>query len=157
MGKEQNKYHVTDNGDIFKVNEDGSFTAIGNVSQISAINAARPSAKTKGWLMSNYNWLYLISLAMFVVLGLFGIFCYSYSPMLGMISLCAGVTAITLPWIFKSISKVWFVLLFLLLVAAIITIIVLSYEWLYTTQIALGFASLFALGIACAKKHKLSK
>lgn len=30
MGQRQQKYHITDNGDIYKVNNDGSFTSMGN-------------------------------------------------------------------------------------------------------------------------------
>lgn len=30
MGQGQRKYHITDNGDIYKVNNDGSFTSMGN-------------------------------------------------------------------------------------------------------------------------------
>lgn len=33
MGKESKKYHVTDDGDIFRVNDDGSFTSLGNAEQ----------------------------------------------------------------------------------------------------------------------------
>lgn len=30
MGDTPKKYHITDNGDIYKVNDDGSFTSMGN-------------------------------------------------------------------------------------------------------------------------------
>lgn len=33
MGQEQKKYHITDDGDIYKVNKDGSFTAMGNAEE----------------------------------------------------------------------------------------------------------------------------
>lgn len=41
MGQ-QRKYHVADNGDIFKINEDGSFTAIGNASQVECQTSESP-------------------------------------------------------------------------------------------------------------------
>lgn len=31
MGQQSNKYHISDNGDVFRVNQDGSFTSMGNV------------------------------------------------------------------------------------------------------------------------------
>lgn len=33
MGEIPKKYHITDNGDIYKVNDDGSFTSMGNAEQ----------------------------------------------------------------------------------------------------------------------------
>ncbi|MGN0225643.1 MAG: hypothetical protein ACI4A7_06135 [Prevotella sp.] len=33
MGQEQKKYHITDNGDIYRVNNDGSFTSMGNAEE----------------------------------------------------------------------------------------------------------------------------
>lgn len=31
MGQVQNKYHISNDGSVYKVNEDGSFTSMGNV------------------------------------------------------------------------------------------------------------------------------
>lgn len=36
MGQKTNKYHVSDDGSIYKVNEDGTVTAMGNVKDINA-------------------------------------------------------------------------------------------------------------------------
>lgn len=38
MGQEQKKYHIADDGRIFQINDDGSFTAIGNVNQMPQSN-----------------------------------------------------------------------------------------------------------------------
>ncbi len=35
MEEKPNKYHVTDDGDIFRINDDGSFTSIGNAEKMS--------------------------------------------------------------------------------------------------------------------------
>lgn len=162
MGQEQKKFHITDNGDIYKINEDGSFTSIGNASQVDTKITAENNTRVhkpsnqKGWLMTNYNWLFLISLILLIISGMTctTMECYGDSAMLGMLSMCAGATAIILPWIFKSITKIWVVLLFLLLATALITIIAFSEEWLYTIQIAFAFVSLLAFGIAYAKNIK---
>lgn len=34
MGQQLNKYHMTDDGKVYRVNEDGSFTSIGNVEDL---------------------------------------------------------------------------------------------------------------------------
>lgn len=38
MGDTPKKYHITDNGDIYKVNDDGSFTSMGNAEKMSSTN-----------------------------------------------------------------------------------------------------------------------
>lgn len=38
MGEKPKKYHVTDEGDIFRINEDGSFTSMGNAEKMSDSN-----------------------------------------------------------------------------------------------------------------------
>lgn len=168
MGQEQKKYHVADNGDIFKINEDGSFTAIGNASQVDSKNPEANSNAThtqssasKRWLLSNYNWLYLLSLTMLIVSGMLcfwgGTGTRSEGAIICMLSLCTGITAIVLPWAFKTISGFWVVILFLLMILAFILIIASSYDYLYTTQIALGFISLMSFGIAYAKNNNQRK
>lgn len=49
MGQQINKYHVSDDGNIFKVNEDGSFTGMGNVEVMSRQehNAVKPKKRHK--------------------------------------------------------------------------------------------------------------
>lgn len=157
MGQ-QIKYHIADNGDIFNINEDGSFSTIGNVSQIAETNNPQKQTQPtiKKWLTSNYNWLYLISLTGLVVSGMWCICTHEYysSGFYGMLSLCIGITAIATPWIFKTISKVWVILLFLLLISAHVTIITLSNEWNAIFQIAFAFISLFTFAIAYAKNVK---
>lgn len=166
MGQVNNKYYISDNGDIFKINEDGSYTAIGNASQIDMNNSVAKdisrqmlSDTTKSGLFSNYNWLYLLSLIMLIVSGTLCIYydCYRDSAMFGMLSLCLSITAIVLTWVFKTISKICVVILFILMIAALITIIAFSYEWLYPTQIFLTIAILATFVIAYDKnvnKHK---
>ncbi len=34
MGQQTNKYHTSDDGKIFRINDDGSFTNIGNVTDV---------------------------------------------------------------------------------------------------------------------------
>ena len=36
MGENPKKYHVTDDGDVYRVNEDGSFTSMGNAEKMSS-------------------------------------------------------------------------------------------------------------------------
>lgn len=194
MGQEQKKYHIADNGDIFKLNEDGSFTFVSNIEQITSHSennsnssdaknhsandsSAKPlfkrnrkglitevvnnepklSLDLRSWFSSNYNWLYMISLVMLIISGLLciGYNCYGDSAVLGMLSLCFGITSIVLPWIFKTIPTVWIILIFIVLITSQITIIVFSYEWLYSSQIALAFASLLAFGIAYVKNFNI--
>lgn len=38
MGENPKKYHVTDDGDVYRVNEDGSFTSMGNAEKMSSPN-----------------------------------------------------------------------------------------------------------------------
>lgn len=143
MGQQQNKYHIDDKGDIFRINEDDSFTYIGNASQLDALNFSKAR-----------NWLYIISLIFLIWSGIICISdcCYKDSAMLGMLSLCAGITAIVFPWIFKTVSKFWIVIYSLLLIVALVMIICFSYEELYPTQIALCYISLLTFIIACAKR-----
>lgn len=196
MGQEQNKYHIADNGDIFKINEDGSFTLVSNIEHITSHTenesnssdaknhsandtSAKPlfkrnrtgliigvvnnepklSLDLRSWIRSNYNWLYMISMAMLIISGLLciGYNCYGDSAVLGMISVYVGITSIVLPWIFKTIPSIWIIFLFIALIASLIMIITFSYEWLYTTQIALAFASVLAFGIAYAKNINIHK
>ena len=190
MGQEHKKYHIADNGDIFKINEDGSFTLVSNIENIKSYvenesissdsmnhysngttakplfkknrkgliigvinNEPKLSFDLRSWFSSNYNWLYMISIVMLIISGLLcvGYHCYGGSAVLGMLSLCVGITSIVLPWIFKTIRSAWAIILFIALITSLITIISFSYEWLYTIQIALAFASLLAFGIAYAK------
>ena len=37
MEEKPNKYHVTDDGDIFRINDDGSFTSIGNAEKMLSL------------------------------------------------------------------------------------------------------------------------
>ena len=43
----ENKYHVNSNGDIFKVNDDGSFTNLGNVEELQNKTIPRKSGISK--------------------------------------------------------------------------------------------------------------
>ncbi|MBD5211389.1 MAG: TonB family protein [Bacteroidales bacterium] len=40
MGENPKKYHVTDEGDVYRINEDGSFTSMGNAEKMSGTNQA---------------------------------------------------------------------------------------------------------------------
>lgn len=39
MGQQPNKYHITDEGNVYKINEDGSFTDMGNIEDRNQITA----------------------------------------------------------------------------------------------------------------------
>ncbi len=81
MGQQPKKYHIANDGSIYKVNDDGSFTLVGNIddidklhskSSVDAISSKSASiGKTsdninKGWLKRNYNWLWLTTLVIFI-------------------------------------------------------------------------------------------
>lgn len=82
MGQQPNKYHISDEGIIYRVNEDGSFTSVGNVEDIEKKPSSTsenkmpppiptPAVKTSGssevgWWIRNYNWLWLITLVIFI-------------------------------------------------------------------------------------------
>ncbi len=44
MGQLPNKYHILDDGSVYKVNEDGSFTSVGNVEEFSHPKTIKPKA-----------------------------------------------------------------------------------------------------------------
>lgn len=47
MGKLQNKYHIAENGTVYKVNEDGSFTSMGNINDLTKGSAPKESSSQK--------------------------------------------------------------------------------------------------------------
>ncbi|MCM1449480.1 MAG: sel1 repeat family protein [Clostridiales bacterium] len=65
MGQEPKKYHISDNGDIFKVNEDGSFTELGNAEELDK-SLRQPAVKNK---TSKFLWptISLVILAAFCI------------------------------------------------------------------------------------------
>lgn len=81
MGQQPNKYHMTDDGKVYRVNEDGSFTSIGNVEDLDKKTSTpssdkmppipTPNVKTTsttevGWWKRNYNWLWVTTLVVFL-------------------------------------------------------------------------------------------
>ena len=125
-------------------------------------NEPNLSLTLRNWFSSNYNWLYTISITVLIISGLICItqsqsytgdieISYGDIEILGMLSLCIGITSIVLHWILKTIPTVWIILLFTVLIASLITIIVLSSSSYTTTQIALAFISLLTFSIAYAR------
>lgn len=51
-----NKYHITDDGKVYRINEDGSFSEIVDVTNLPS------NQHNKGWFYRHYNWLWLIGL-----------------------------------------------------------------------------------------------
>lgn len=50
MGQIQNKYHITDDGNVYKVNDDGSFTSMGNVEVLTKARCSAQNSKShKVW------------------------------------------------------------------------------------------------------------
>lgn len=81
MGQQPNKYHITDDGKVFRINDDGSFTSVGNIEDIEKVHSTSvadsistmqtssgESSKhiIKGRLNLNYNWLWLTTIIIFV-------------------------------------------------------------------------------------------
>ncbi len=81
MGQEPNKYHISDNGNVYRINEDGSFTSVGNIESIEKKSPetaeTAPQSGTKpletqtvdsdtGWWKRNHNWLWTTILILFV-------------------------------------------------------------------------------------------
>ncbi len=82
MGDTPKKYHITDNGDIYKVNEDGSFTSMGNAEKMSSTNqtektisqSTEPSADDKPikpFIEKKHRVLVIISVFLLVGISLF--------------------------------------------------------------------------------------
>lgn len=152
MGYDKNKkYYIADDGSIYKVNEDGSFTKIGNISELKKHN----SNKIKDWILINYNWLYCISLILLLVSSGLCILNQKYhdSELLATLSLCAGSVSIVVPWIFKQITRLVETLLLVSLIVSFITIITFSPEWLYSFQILIGFCSVFVYCVILTKQR----
>lgn len=53
MGEKQKKYHVTDDGDIFRINDDGSFTSIGNAEKMSGSKSEESADSATNTVSSN--------------------------------------------------------------------------------------------------------
>jgi len=82
MGENPKKYHITDDGDVYRVNEDGSFTSMGNAENIydpkfeeasvfkQSSMPSSDSAPVKPFAKSNYSrrlWLYSILFLILIV------------------------------------------------------------------------------------------
>lgn len=74
MGQTQNKYHITDDGKIYRINDDGSFSEVGDVeAKSNGKKLGNNEPKTiKDWLRE--NWLFALSL-----LFTFVWFCMAYT------------------------------------------------------------------------------
>lgn len=81
MGQVQNKYHISNDGEVYKVNEDGSFTSMGNIENLQNVsdnnyggNTNKPQAssldpkntKKSTWWKKNYNWLWVTNIVIFI-------------------------------------------------------------------------------------------
>jgi len=81
MGQQPNKYHISDEGKIYHINEGGSYTSVGNIEDIenksssTSINKIPPIPTPKvntsdtaevGWWKRNYNFLWVTTLVIFV-------------------------------------------------------------------------------------------
>lgn len=73
MGQEQKKYHISDNGDIFKFNEDGSFTKLGNAEDLNKPKQLQKADinKTKS---SKSLWVILSLAIIIIVINIFSPF-----------------------------------------------------------------------------------
>lgn len=58
MGQ-QIKYHITDNGDIFKINEDGSFSTIGNIQSLNTNTEVTDKITQPG--LRKWRWILIVS------------------------------------------------------------------------------------------------
>lgn len=47
MGQQPNKYHVTDDGKVFRINPDGSFTEMGNAEDLNALEQRKQAMARK--------------------------------------------------------------------------------------------------------------
>lgn len=82
MGQKPNKYHISDDGIIYRINDDGSFTSVGNIDDIEKKQTVNTTVKTHpstsnrkkshnteniGWWKRNYNWFWFATLVVFIV------------------------------------------------------------------------------------------
>ena len=81
MGQKPNKYHISDEGIIYRINDDGSFTSVGNIDDIEKKQSVNTTVKTYpstsnrkkshnteniGWWKRNYNWFWFATLVVFI-------------------------------------------------------------------------------------------
>lgn len=80
MGQLPNKYHISDDGSVNKINDDGSFTYVGNIEELplgTTINKSGPppipgfkdeqdASNNKGRGRRNYSWLWVTTLVVFI-------------------------------------------------------------------------------------------
>lgn len=82
MGQGPKKYHISDDGQVYRINDDGSFTSVGNIEDIEKKTSSAPiigkqtygpapvpytsKAAESGWWMRNYNWLWVVTLVVFI-------------------------------------------------------------------------------------------
>jgi len=71
MGQDINKkYHITDDGEVFRINDDGSFTSMGNAEKMTS-KVVEPSPKPLSPATKKNNRI-LIILLLFIIFGLGG-------------------------------------------------------------------------------------
>lgn len=81
MGQQPNKYHISDDGRVFRINDDGSFTSVCNIEDVDKKSSAisvdnespiptpemkMPNSIEIGWWKRNYNWLWITNLVLFI-------------------------------------------------------------------------------------------
>lgn len=80
MGQVQNKYHVSKNGKVYRVNEDGSFTELGNAEDLNKTKLKPQKSEITKAKSSKSLWA-ILSLAIIVIIALsiFAFFSYNNS------------------------------------------------------------------------------
>ena len=122
MGQQLNKYHMTDDGKVYRVNEDGSFTSIGNVEdrekkpstqQVDIMLPIPPSTPTTssaaeiGWWKRNYNWLWITTLVV-LILWFLTCFCYTHGGAIYSLGDCMIIlVCYILSWYLTTKNKIW--------------------------------------------------
>lgn len=94
MGQEHKKYHVTDSGEVFRINDDGSFTKMGIVSEPKNESHSKTyrhkhskdsKKESVGWFKTDYNWLFVFGIVAIIGYGIATCSCgwpisYHYHP-----------------------------------------------------------------------------
>jgi len=71
MGKTNNKYHITDDGKIYRINEDGSFTEVHIADNVRQESKSIKVTAKDGWFKN--NWLLVLSCVLTIVWAIFAI------------------------------------------------------------------------------------
>lgn len=71
MGQELGKYHITEDGSIYRINNDSSYTYLGNVENIVGPKSPGPKKpKSTGWIWVVFGiLLYIIAIISFFMVA----------------------------------------------------------------------------------------